>query len=465
MNKVFPSPEAAVEDIEDGATIAFAGFGVAHRFPSSLMAALLDSHAKDLCLVSNTLGGEHDVRRQLVDQGRVRKLIVSFSATPGNPTLITDMVDRGEIELELVPQGTLMERCRAAGAGIPAFFTPTGAGTRVTEDKDRRYFDGRPYVMERWLPLDYAFIRAERGDPLGNLHIPGSSLNFSPSFAKAARTAIAEVDEVVSAGDLPPNLVNIPGILIGRVVRKTIDIKPFGSGAGLRRRPGDSAKMYLGKRALTRAQIAQRAARLLPEGSYVNLGIGIPTMVSNYLAGHDVTLHAENGLLGYGEIVPSEQADPDVYNAGGQFVALKPGASFFESIPSFEMARSGKLTAVILGAYEVDQHGNLASWTTSERGGGIGGSMDLVAGSSTLIIAMEHRDSRDRAKVVRACHYDLTGAGCVDYVVTDLALLHSRDGRLVLEETAPGFTPAEVVQLTEAELTLAPRVGTMLATT
>jgi 3-oxoacid CoA-transferase len=195
----------------------------------------------------------------------------------------------------------------------------------------------------------------------------------------------------------------------------------------------------------------------------VNLGVGIPTMVSNYLVERDVILHAENGVLGYGRMLSEEgDIDPDIYNAAGQFVALKPGASFFDSVTSFEMARGGRIDTVILGAYEVDQAGSVANWSTADaKRGGIGGAMDLLSGKGDLIIVMEHTDSKGRPKLRKQCTYPLTGKSCVSYVVTDLAVLRWDGGRFVLDEVAPGFTPDEVVKLTEMEIAVGPDVRVM----
>ena len=463
MDKVFASPEDAIGDLADGSSIAIAGFGLAHRFPSSLIAAVRDSGAKDLCLVCNSLGAADELRAQmLVNNGQVNRLIVSFSARPGMKSKAEELIAAGDVSVELVPQGTLVERMRAGGAGLAGFYTPTGVGTPIAEGKELRYFDGKPYILERALRVDYALLRAFRGDRIGNLQFRGGSQNFNTSFAKAARVAIAEVDEIVDVGEIPPDQVGLPGVFVSRVVKSTITIRLEDVMPSRLSRPADVPRTYNGKTALTRAAIARRAAQLLPEGSVVNLGIGMPTLVSNYLSDRDVTLHAENGVLGYGEILTGDDVDPDVYNAGGQFVSLRPGASFFDSVTSFEIARSDKLSAVILGAYQVDQDGNLANWSTPEQvGGGIGGAMDLVAGANTVIITMEHRDSRDRPKLVRQCTYPLTGLGCVDVVVTDLALLRRRDGAFYLDEVAPGFSVEEVLRLTEMDVRVPPEVGMM----
>src|SRR5439155_161156 len=219
MNKIVGSPEQAVADIPDGATVAIAGFGVAHRFATALICALR-------------------------------------------------------------------------------------------------------HVLEHAIRVDYALLRGYRADRLGNVQFRGGSQNFNPSFAKAARTAIVEVDEIVEPGEIAPELIDLPGIFVSRVVKTThvVDGKAWRRPA---RRPADQPRLYDGKPALTREGIARNAARLVKDGTYVNLGFGIPTMLSNYLEGRDVILHAENGVLGYGRMVSEEsEIDPDIYNAAGQFVAL-----------------------------------------------------------------------------------------------------------------------------------------------
>ena len=464
MDKVFASPEQAIADLSDGATIAIAGFGVAHRFATSLIIALRDKGTRDLCIVCNSLGDPGATRGQILAENKqVKKLIAAFSVRPGTPTASEEQVASGEMAVELVPQGILVERCRAGGAGIPAFYSPTSVGTAIAEGKEIREFDGRPHVLEHAIHVDYAFLRGYRADRLGNVQFRGGSQNFNPSFAKAARVAIVEVDEIVEPGGIPPELIDLPGIFVSRVVKTTqaVDGKAW---RRPERRPSDKPRLYNGKPALTRAGIAKRAAALVKDGTYVNLGVGIPTMVSNYLQSRDVILHAENGMLGYGEMVSDEnEIDPDIYNAAGQFVSLKPGASFFDSVTSFEMARGSRIDTVILGAYEVDRHGSVANWSTSDaQRGAIGGAMDLLAGNADLIIVMEHTDSKGRPKLRRECTYPLTGEACVNYVVTDLALLHWQDGRFVLQEVAPGFTAREVMELTEMPLAAAPEVGIMV---
>jgi len=462
LDKVVASPQDAIADLADGATVAIAGFSVGHRFATSLIIALRDKGTKNLTLVCNSLGDAGATRGQILCESKqVKKIMVAFSWRPGLPTAAEEQITAGTLEVELVPQGILVERCRAGGAGIPAFYSPTSVGTALTEGKEIREFNGKPHVLEHAINVDYALLRGYRADRYGNVQFRGGSQNFNPSFAKCARVAIVEVDEIVEPGVIPPELIDLPGIFVKRVVKTTqvegqVKRRP-------ERRSSEKPRLYNGKPALTRAGIAKRAAGLVREESYVNLGTGIPTMVSNHLQGRDVTLHAENGVLGYGRMVADEsEIDPDVYNAAGQFVTLTAGASFFDSVTSFEMARGGHIDTVILGAYEVDQEGNLANWSTSDaKRGGIGGAMDLLSGKADIIIVMEHTNSNGGAKLRKKCTYPLTGARCVSYVVTDLALLRWDGKQFLLEEVAPGFTAEEVVALTEMEVAVAPKVGTM----
>ena len=461
MDKVVASPEQAVADIQDGATVAIAGFSVGHRFANSLILALREKGTKGLTLVCNSLGDPGATRGQILAENRqVKKLIAAFSVRPGTPTASEEQIAKGEMEVELVPQGILVERCRAGGAGIPAFYSPTSVGTDLVKGREIRDFGGKPHVLETAIHVDYALLRGHRADRLGNVQFRGGSQNFNPSFAKAARIAIVEVDEIVEPGAIPPELIDLPGIFVGRVVKTT---QKFDLWKRPERRPSDKPRLYGDKPGLTRAGIAKNAARLVKDGTYVNLGVGIPTMVSNYLVGRDVILHAENGVLGYGQMLTEEKdIDPDIYNAAGQFVALKPGASFFDSVTSFEMARGGRIDTVILGAYEVDQTASVANWSTADaKRGGIGGAMDLLSGKGDLIIVMEHADSKGRPKLRKQCSYPLTGKGCVTYVVTDLALLRWDGSRFVIDAVAPGFTAQEVIAMTEMEVTAAPKVATM----
>ena len=454
VDKVVASAAAAVADIPDGASIAISGFGLSSGVPNTLLAATVEQGARNLCLVANGVGG---AASKLIENGQVSHLIVSFVARPNIESAAAKLASAGQLTYEVVPQGTLVERLRAGGAGLAGIYTPTGVGTPIAEAKEVRFFDGKPFVFEPAIKVDYALVSAYRADRLGNCEFRGSAQHFNPSFAKGARVAIVEAEDIVEPGEIDPHRVGLAGAFVSRVVKRTI--QPDRTGVGRYRRASNVPRTYNGKPAWTRAQMAEKAASLLPEPGYVNLGIGIPTLVANYLGGRDIFLHGENGILGYGPAVPQEVAEVDYYvhDAGGTYVSTRPGIAFFDSVTAFEMVRSGKINVVVLGAYQVDEAGNVANWSTPEIvGGGIGGAMDMVAGGATVMVLMEHRDSRDRAKLVRKCTYPLTGAACVDIVVTDLAVLRRANDGFKVEQVAPGFTPDEVLALTEMVLDVLP---------
>jgi 3-oxoacid CoA-transferase subunit A len=222
MDKVVATPKAAVADIPEGATIAIAGFSVGHRFASSLIIALRDQGTKGLTVVCNSLGGPGEIRGQILAENKqVKKLIAAFSVRPGLNTASEAQINSGEMEVELVPQGTLVERCRAGGSGIPAFYTPTSVGTLLTEGKEVRDFDGKKYVLERGITGDFALVKAWKGDRHGNLVFRESSRNFNPLCASAGRVTIAEVEEIVEPGALDPDHVHTQGIFVQRVFRGT----------------------------------------------------------------------------------------------------------------------------------------------------------------------------------------------------------------------------------------------------
>lgn len=216
VDKTLKTCHEAVANVFDGATILLGGFGDP-GLPGQILEALRQQGAKDLTVVHNGSGGGTHSLGGLVHDGKVRKLIASFPSNPGN-TSFQEKYLKGEIELELVPQGTLAERIRAAGAGLGGFFTPTGAGTELAKDKETRVIDGREMVFEKALHADFAFVRAHKGDRLGNLYYRMAMRNFNVPMCTAARQVVAEVDELVPVGGIDPENVHTPGIFVDHVV-------------------------------------------------------------------------------------------------------------------------------------------------------------------------------------------------------------------------------------------------------
>ncbi|KAG5473177.1 hypothetical protein CUR178_03096 [Leishmania enriettii] len=346
----------------------------------------------------------------------------------------------GEFAIEFCPMGTLVDRLRAAGAGLPAFYTPTGYGTAVAEGRlpvrfvagcsmrvaeysqprETRQFNGRWCTLETALPADFAFVRAWKADARGNLVFRGTTQNFNLAAAKAAKVCIAEVEEIVEGGELDPKTVHLPGVYVHRLVRPP-NIRRAAEFV-VERRPGFSSGT--GKNAhANRNLIARRAALEIKDGMTLNLGIGIPNLVASYIPPEvDVVLQGENGLLGIGPYPLPEEVDPDVTNAGKQTVTMsRSGASLFDSAESFGMIRGGHLDLTMLGALEVSSNGDIASWWVPGKVlKGMGGAMDLVMSGCRTVVLMEHTDKEGKPRVVQSCSVPLTGAGVVDFLITEL---------------------------------------------
>ena len=215
---------------------------------------------------------------------------------------------------------------------------------------------------------------------------------------------------------------------------------------------------------LSREQIAMRVAREMRDGYYVNLGIGIPTLVANYIPkGMQVMLQSENGLLGMGPFPSEDEVDPDMINAGKQTVTAITGASIFDSAQSFAMIRGGHVDLTVLGAFEVDVMGNIASWMVPGKlVKGMGGAMDLVAGAENIVVTMTHASKTGESKLLPKCTLPLTGAGCIKKVVTDLAYVEIRDGKFWMVARAPGVSVDEIVKLTAGEMVVPEVVPEMM---
>jgi len=453
------SADEALSDVFEGAMVCVGGFGPIRNRPVDLLSALeKQPRATKLTIVSN--GFPH---QPLAENRQVKKFIGAFGGSVYRRAAASEeQIRSGELEFEPSPQGIFTERLRAGAGGIGAFYSPVGVHTVVADGKERRTIDGREYILESALRPDFGLIRAEKADTLGNLTGIGSTLNFHPVCAAASRVTIAEVDEVVPAGAIAAEDVKIPGIYVDRIVLhdRARDEQNDAEERQRRRRREIAATKPLG---LNQDQMAMRAAELLRPGQYVNLGMGIPTKVANYItADSGIMLHAENGFLGYGPEPGEDEYRWYYYNAQGQAVTILPGAAVFDSFGAFTMARGGHLDVVILGGLQVSPSGDLANWWAPHMAaGGMGGAMDLCTDVPELIVIMDHTTREGEKKILNQCTYPLTAPRCVTKIVTDLAYIEVKDGRLILRELAPGVSVEYVQERTEPRLELAPDLREM----
>ena len=433
--------EQAAAKVRSGDALIVGGFGMTGN-PTNIMHALAETEVEDLTYIGNNVGEPGLAGGRCLRRGMFIKVIGSFFTS--NPEAVA-AAQSGDVEFELLPQGTLAEAIRAGGAGLGGFFTPTAAGTPLAEGSETRVIDGTEMVFVPALRADVAIIRAWRADTIGNLQYRMTENNFNQAAATAAGLVIAEVEEIVPAGALDPDFIHTPGCFVDYLVQADLNPEHLGTSA--------SVAASLKKVDEARMSMARLALAELKRGDIVNLGVGIPTLVADLIKPEDgIVLHSENGMLGVGPEPETGGAMEYPINAGKVPVTALPGSSYFDSAASFAMIRGGHVDAAIMGGLQVDEQGNLANWAVPGKPLlGVGGAMDLASGAGRLIVTMTHCDRNGNSKVVQRCSLPLTARNAVDVLITDLAVFNFDDSGMRLVKLLPGVTEDEVRQKTTAK--------------
>lgn len=435
------SPSQAADLVHSGDTLLVGGFGMTGH-PAELVHALAKRpETRALTYVGNNVGETGLGGGRLLRNGQLKRAIGSFFTSNREAVAAAQ---RGELETELLSQGTLAEALRAGGAGIGGFFTPTAAGTDLARDREIRVLNGVEQIFQTALYGDVAFIRAWRADTAGNLQYRMTEQNFNPLMATAARVVVAEVESIVAVGELAPDRIHTPGCYVDYLVQASLSLENLGSSGTVAPSGSETDER--------RMNIAKAALAELKRGDVVNLGIGIPTLVADLIAPDDgIVLHSENGMLGIGPRPERGGAMDYPVNAGKTPVTAIPGTSYFDSSVSFGMIRGGHVDVAVMGGLQVDSNGNLANWAVPGKPLlGVGGAMDLARGARRLVVTMTHNDSNGASKLVSQCHLPITASQCVDTVITELGVFRFRGGKLFLTDLQPGVTLAEIQARTEA---------------
>ena len=413
---------------------------------------MLSCGTKDLTLIANDMGratgpsGEEFFGiAELIHNHQVKRVIATHV---GMTPEVGQQHTEGTLEVNLMPQGTLAECIRAGGAGLGGVLTPVGIDTLVEESPfclGRQTVEGKDYLLMKPIHADFALLGTYECDEFGNCWYKGTMRNFNVVMATAADTVIAECEHLVPVGDHRPRehpyLWHVRRLHRGRreQVMERSEIKGF---------------------------IAKRCAKELKDGDVVNLGIGLPTMIPNYLPKDvELIIHAELGIVSAGQSPKEgdENYDPyHVVDAGGTPSSVAYGGGFIDSATNFGLIRGGHVDACFLGALEVDAEGNLANWIIpGKKMPGMGGAMDLCVGAKHCIVCMEHT-AKGNPKIFEKCRLPLTASHCVNKIITEMCVLEVTDNGLLMTEINPEFTVEQVQAATAAPIKVAENLKSMV---
>lgn len=451
----------AIKTVSSGSTLLVGGFGLC-GIPENLIRALYNQPSiNNLTIASNNAGIDKHGLGLLFEKRQVKRMISSYV---GENKMFASLYFSGELEVEFTPQGTLAERIRAGGAGIPAFFTRTGFGTQIekggipikfnkngepiefSHPKQTKSFNGLDYVMETAITGDFALIKAKTADTHGNIVFNSTARNFNQVMAKAAKHTIVEVEQIVEVGKLSPDEIHLPGIYVDCIVKGEKYEKKIEK---ITTKQNSTSKVDE-----KREKIISRAAKEFKNGMYANLGIGMPMLATKYIDKNvKVILHSENGILGMGSYPDESEIDPETINAGKESVTINLGGSVFASDESFAMIRGSHIDLTMLGGMQVSKNGDLANWMIPKKMvKGMGGAMDLVSTPSTrVVVVMDHCSKDGKPKIMDSCTLPLTGSKCVDSIITELCVFDVTKNGLVLKELSKGTSVEKVKENTQCE--------------
>lgn len=475
--KIFENSVDAVEDIRNGSRIAIGGYG-ACGVPENSIRALYNLGTYDLTAYTATTGVLGWGLDLLIRNKQIKRLITSHS---GFNTTFNKQYMAGEVELELIPEGSLAARLYAGGAGIPAIYTRTGVGTVVEEGqfpikympgghgveiysgaKEKRRFRSQDTLMEEGITTEYSLIKAWKGDTMGNLVFRRTAANFNTTMAQCARVTIAEVEQIVPEGELDPDDIHVPAVYVHRLFKGEFYEKP------IERLTLLSESNKLSSRHTTdlahKLRIARRAAKEIEAGMTVHLGLGIAGLIAHIVDPKlGVMFHSNSGAMGVGDYPKSGLEDADVINSSRETVTLLKGASCFSSNESMDIARGGHVDLNIISGFQVSQYGDLANWYLPGKfAPSIGANMDVVSSERTKNIVTMMHTMQSAPKIVKECTLPLTGKKCVHMLITEKGVFDfTRENTLTLVEIAKDVRLNEIREVTGCNFNIASDLKSM----